>query len=308
MEKPHIHIVANRFWIAPLLETYMHERVKPLQKFQQIPTWSLLIDYDCNRENLVLFQQVSYGAASSAFSQKSKFPFFLRTVHSNKDHIDVIINIILHFNWRWVAFLNSDNDFGIDGLEVFRKRIKDTDICLAYTKSLSEETNYSLMFKQLEAQKVNIIVVFATNVNSEAVIESAVRLNVTSKVWIAGENWSLNKRLMKMKGIQTIGTVIGVSQPMIAIPGFSDFIYSIKSHTLCKNTEENQFCYQNCNGSSLLPEDIISMDPSYSFQVYSAVYANAHALHNVLQCGAGKCNKNIKVYPYMVSIAYKYHA
>ncbi|KAM4738115.1 taste receptor type 1 member 1-like [Anableps anableps] len=243
-----------------------------------------------------LIPMVSYGAASSAFSQKTRFPSFLRTVHSNKEIIDVMVNILVHFSWRWVAFLYSDNDFGRDGLELFRKAIKDTDTCLAYTKGLDDNMEYTQMFKQLEEQKLNTIIVFSTNLDAEALIESAIQLNVTNKVWMAGDTWSLNKRLLKLEGVKNIGTVLGVAQSVLPIPGFDDFIYSTK----CQMPKELKFCNQNCNCNNLIPEDIISMDPSFSFPVYSAVFAIAYALHNVLQCGTNKCNHDYKVQPYMV--------
>ncbi|KAI3357297.1 hypothetical protein L3Q82_015746, partial [Scortum barcoo] len=247
-----------------------------------------------------LIPMVSYGSSSSVFSTNVKFPSFLRTVHSNKATVEVIVNILLHFNWRWVAFLNSDNDFGKDGLELFIDRIKDTEICLAYTKSLSDITSYSQVFKQIEVQKVKTIIVVAPKLTAEAVIMSAIQLNVTGKVWIADDGWSLNERLPKEKGIRNIGTVLGVSQPVVTIPGFRDFIYSTKSQTHCGNVKQKTFCNQVCNCSSLSPEDILDEDPSFSFPVYAAVYAIAHALHNALQCGAGRCNGNITVYPHMV--------
>ncbi|CAJ1085527.1 Taste receptor type 1 member 1%2C partial [Xyrichtys novacula] len=247
-----------------------------------------------------LIPLVSYGAASSAFSEKAKFPSFLRTVFSNKDVIEVIVSIIQHFNWRWVAFLRSDNDFGNDGLDMFIKRIKDTEICLAYTKGLDYKTDYSKMFQQIEAQRIRIIIVFVTKLTAEALIMSSIQLNITNKVWIAGDTWSLNKKLPNEKGIRNIGTVLGVSQPVVSIPGFSDFIYSTKSQTQCEDAEQNGFCNQACNCSDLSAEDVIALDPSYSFPVYSAVYAIAHALHNALQCGVDSCNGNITVHPHMV--------
>uniref|UniRef100_A0A8C4EGW2 Taste receptor type 1 member 1 n=1 Tax=Dicentrarchus labrax TaxID=13489 RepID=A0A8C4EGW2_DICLA len=247
-----------------------------------------------------LITMVSYGAAASAFSEKVKFPSFLRTVHSNKQVIDVIVNITLHFNWRWVAFLNSENDYGKDGRELFIKRIKDTEICLAYIKDLNVYTDYYQMFKQIEAHEIHTIIVFAPKSTAEAVIDSAIQLNITNKVWIAADTWSLNKRLPKEKGIKNIGTVLGVSQPVVTIPGFSDFIYSSKIQNHCENAEPERFCNQVCNCSNLSAEDIIAADPSFSFPVYSAVYAIAHALHNTLQCGSGRCNGNITVYPHMV--------
>ncbi|XP_073325893.1 taste receptor type 1 member 1-like [Pagrus major] len=247
-----------------------------------------------------LIPMVAYGSTSSVFSKKAKFPSFLRTVHSNINSIEVIFNIVQHFNWRWVAFLNSDNDYGIDGQELFIKRIKDTEICLAYTKGLGDKPDYSQIFKQIEAQRIHIIIVFAPEMTAEALIESAIQLNITNKVWIAGDAWSLNKRLPKTKGINNIGTVIGLSQPLQTIPGFNDFIYASKSQNNCLNAEQNMFCNQVCNCSNLRGVDVLAADPSFSFPVYSAVYAIAHALHHTLQCGSGRCNGNIKVYPHMV--------
>ncbi|KAM7404494.1 hypothetical protein PAMP_011838 [Pampus punctatissimus] len=247
-----------------------------------------------------LIPMVSYGSSTTVFSEKLKYPSFLRTVHPNKDIITVIVKMILNFNWRWVAFLNSADDFGTDGLEMFRNIIKDTEICLAYSKELNHDTDYAVMFKQIEAQRVSVIIVFVPEWTAEALIESAIKLNITNKVWIAGDTWSLNKMLPKKKGIKNIGTVLGVSQPVVTIPGFKDFIFSSKSQTQCENAEQQMFCNQVCNCSSLSPDDVNAIDPSFSFPVYSAVYAIAHALHNVLQCGAGRCNDNITVYPHMV--------
>ncbi|XP_049437915.1 taste receptor type 1 member 2 [Epinephelus fuscoguttatus] len=247
-----------------------------------------------------LIPMVSYGASSSVFSENINFPSFLRTVHPNKNAVQVTVDIVQHFKWRWVAFLYIDDDYGKDGLELIIKRIKDTEICLALTKGLNDNTNYSQIFKQIKEQGVGVIIVFAPKTTVEALIESAIQLNVTNKVWIADEGWSLNKELPKKKGIKNIGTVLGVSQPVVTILGFSDFIHSSRSQAHCENTKQIMFCNQDCNCSSLSAEDVIAADPSFNFPVYSAVYAIAHALHNVLQCGAGGCNNNITVYPHMV--------
>ncbi|KAF7654843.1 hypothetical protein LDENG_00064240, partial [Lucifuga dentata] len=243
---------------------------------------------------------VNYGSASSIFSEKGKFPTFLRTVHPNKDVIRVIFTIMQHFNWRWVAFLTSDDDYSKDGLELFTNMIKDTEICLAFTAEMTQNTNYLLMFKQINAQKIPTIIVFAVKRYAEILIQSAIRLNVTNKVWIAVDTWALNKKLPKEKGIKNIGTVLGATELVVTIPGFNDFIYASKKQKFCKNAEQEAFCNQDCNCSRLSPEAVLAEDPTYSFPIYSATYAIAHSLHKVLQCDEAKCNRNIKVYPHMV--------
>ncbi|XP_047462544.1 taste receptor type 1 member 1-like [Mugil cephalus] len=247
-----------------------------------------------------LIPVISYGAASSVLSDKKKFPSVLRTVYPNKKIIDVIFNIIQHFSWRWVAFLYSTDDFGIDGLEMFQNRIEDTEVCLAYIKGLRYDTNYFLTFREIDALRIKVIIIISPKVMAETLIESAIRLNISNKVWIAGDTWSLNKKLSKMEGIRNIGTVLGVSQTVMTIPGFREFVYSTKSQPLCESAEENMFCNQVCNCSSLSAEDVTSVESLFSFSVHSAVYAIAHALHNVLQCGIVKCNRNITAHPHLV--------
>uniref|UniRef100_A0A672YJH1 Taste receptor type 1 member 2-like n=1 Tax=Sphaeramia orbicularis TaxID=375764 RepID=A0A672YJH1_9TELE len=247
-----------------------------------------------------LIPMVSYGASSSIFSRKQNFPSFLRMMHPNKDVIESIYKMLVHFNWRWVAFLNINDDYGNDGRDVFIEMIEGTDICLAYTRGLDEKTNYTPIFKQLETQQINIIIVYAPEWTAEDLIMSAIEQNVTNKVWIAGDAWALNKRLPKLKGIKNIGTVLGVSEPKITIPGFNDFIYSSKGQSDNNNEEQQKLCNQVCNCSGLRPENITSAESSFSFAVYSAIYAIAHALHNTLQCGSGECNRNITPYPHVI--------
>lgn len=235
------------------------------------------------------------------FSKKQNFPSFLRTVHPNKDVIEVIVKMLQHFDWRWVAFLNSDNDFGIDGRDIFRQRIANTQICLAYTKNINTQTDFRQIFTEIDAQKVKVIVVLAPKMTAEALVVSAINMNVTEKVWIADDGWSLNKNLPRKEGIKNIGTVIGVAQAVLPISGFDEFVYSYKSEMHCDSGKE-QFCNQFCNCSGLTAEDITAADPTFSFSVYSAVYAIAHALHRTLQCETGRCKHKTTVYPYMVSV------
>ncbi|XP_024149094.1 taste receptor type 1 member 1-like [Oryzias melastigma] len=246
-----------------------------------------------------LIPMVSYGSSSSVFSSKVKYPSFLRTGNPNRDVIDVIVTMLQRFNWSWVAFLYSDNDYANDGLELFIRKIKTTEICLAYTKIVNQNTDYSLIFKSIEDQMINVIIVFTSELTAEVLIESAVQLNVTNKVWIATDTWSSNKKLLKMKGIRKIGTVLGLPQPALTIAGFSEFITSFESQSQYKEDKPPKFCNQVSNWGTWRAKDILDADPSFSYPVYSAVYAIAHALHKVLQCDTAGCN-NIPVYPNMI--------
>lgn len=158
------------------------------------------------------------------------------------------------------------------------------------------------MFKQIENQNIGVIIVLVVEWAAEALITSALQLNVTDKVWIAGDAWSLNKNLLKLKGIESIGTVLGISNPLVAIPGFSHFISSTWRRRQCKHEEDRTFCNQACSCGGFTAQELIADDPSFSFAVYSAVHAVARALHQILRCRLEGCMKDITVYPHMVRI------
>ncbi|XP_053705823.1 taste receptor type 1 member 2-like [Synchiropus splendidus] len=249
-----------------------------------------------------LFPLISYGAASSVLSGKAKYPSFMRTVFSNKEIITVIVNIIQHFKWRWVAFLRSDESFGNNGLDLFVSAIQGTQICLAYSKGLRSDSNYTQIFQHIEHQKINVIIVFAPQLAAEDLVGWAVKHKVSNKVWLAGDTWALSKKLRAMEGIDQIGTVIGISQNEKTIPGFSDFIHATRGRSY--GPRQQKSCNQVCNCSSLTPEQILASDHSFTFSVYSSVYAIAHALHRLLNCSGG-CHRNATVYPYTVLAALK---
>uniref|UniRef100_A0AAZ3QBQ8 G-protein coupled receptors family 3 profile domain-containing protein n=1 Tax=Oncorhynchus tshawytscha TaxID=74940 RepID=A0AAZ3QBQ8_ONCTS len=249
-----------------------------------------------------LIPMVNYGSSSSVLSDKWKYPSFLRTTASNKDLIHLIILIIQHFNWNWVAFVSSGDENSQNGLQLFKSKLKDTKICLAYAKELNEMSDHYEILQQLEGLSIEVIIVFAGQSSAVAFIKSAIKHNIHSKVWIAGDSWSLNKNLPRLSGIKAIGTIIGITETVMPLPGFKDFVYLSQTQrnnrpSTCEQTPSRQTCNQACDlCSDVSPQEIIGENPSYSFATYSAIYAMAHALHNLLLCDIKGCSDNVTVY------------
>ncbi|KAF4109575.1 hypothetical protein G5714_008827 [Onychostoma macrolepis] len=249
---------------------------------------------------------VNYGASSYALSNKLQYPTFVRTVPSNKDMIEMIIHIIRWFGWNWVAFLGSQDNYSSDGLKLFNKYISNTGICLAYQEGLSLNANYSQTLKKIDMLNINVIVVFAVPQYAVNIIKTAIANNIRNKVWIASETWAMNQQLPREPGIGKIGTVIGITERLLSLPGFDDFVYKDRRTINAYSTESNvqsksKACNQVCDYCPLLTaEEIINENPSFSFTIYAAIYTIAHALHNVLQCDKNVCPKNTKAKPYML--------
>ncbi|XP_026124611.1 taste receptor type 1 member 1-like [Carassius auratus] len=249
---------------------------------------------------------VNYGASSYALSNKLQYPSFIRTIPSNKNLIEMIIHIIQWFGWNWVAFLGSQDDYSSDGLKLFNNYISNTGICLAYQEAFSQKTNYSLTLKKIDMLNIKVVVVFAVPQYASNIIKTAIANNIQDKVWIASETWAMNQQLPREPGIGKIGTVIGITERLLTLPGFDKFIYKereiIKAYSNVSDIQcESKTCNQDCDYcTSLSAEEIINENPTFSFAIYAAIYTIAHALHNVLQCNMNECHKNITVRPYML--------
>ncbi|XP_055023067.2 taste receptor type 1 member 1-like [Misgurnus anguillicaudatus] len=254
-----------------------------------------------------LIPLVNYGASSYALSNKLQYPTFIRTVPSNKDMIQMIIHIIQWFGWNWVAFLGGPDNYSEDGLRLFYKYTSDTGICLAYQETLTIQGNYNQTLKNINMLNINVIVVFAVPIYAENIVIAAIANNIKDKVWIASETWSMNQQLPKEPGIEKIGTIIGITERLLSLPGFDQYIYKVKAITNEDNNGDvesqvqSTICNQECKeGALLTAQDIINENPSFSFGIYASMYSVAHALHKVLQCNMNKCSKNITVKPYMI--------
>ncbi|XP_062396164.1 taste receptor type 1 member 1-like [Sardina pilchardus] len=254
-----------------------------------------------------LIPMISYGASSSIFSDKKLYPSFLRTVPSNKDQIELIIRIIKHFGWNWVAFIGMTSTYSQDGFQLFYDLIQNAGICLAYNELLTDTSQLSTTFKTIDMLNIKVIVLFVGELKAMEVIRLAIQHQFRNKVWIAGEAWSMYQPLTKQKGIETIGTIIGVTPRVANLPGFSNFIHRSRMGGNCTSCHsgadlsDEAVCNQDCEAcSSPSAEDIINEGNAYSFSVYSAVYVMAMALHNALQCNHSGCNTSRTVYPYTI--------
>lgn len=212
-----------------------------------------------------------------------------------------------------MAVLGSDNAYGQQGMLSLSQLVSDYDVCIAYQAvipSLTTATSSKIrdIVRNIVKAKVNTIVVFSSKRIAKGFFSFVLEENVTGKVWIGSEDWSVASLVSDIPGINTIGTVLGIAIKYTAFTGFQDFVNlalklgngsssSDKVSVPClKNTDPNLVILQNVMGN---------YDITSSFNVYQAVYSVANALHQVLRCDSKKCQK-IESQPWQVKYLYHY--
>lgn len=246
-------------------------------------------------------------------SNKLLFPTFFRTIPSDKNQVAAVIQLLVRFNWTWIALLGSDNSYGLEGMQSISQQASDYNICIAYQGVIPEYTHDTVVVMRnivdnILVTKVATIVVFSSKSKLSKFMPFVIERNVTEKVWIGTEDWSQSSVISRIPGIHTIGTVIGVAIKYTTIPGFKERLVEA---LLQKNNNENtsnvsvdpkNTCLQSRDVYSLA-EMNFSLDNYHitsAISVFKAVYAVAHALHQVLACDSGECQKKT-VYPWEVS-------
>ncbi|NWS75779.1 TS1R1 protein, partial [Crotophaga sulcirostris] len=261
-----------------------------------------------------LVPEISYEASLETLSLKRRYPSFLRTIPSDRQQVKAIFLLLQRFRWTWVALLGSDNAYGRDGLDALYKLLSASEVCVAYRgiiplhKDASSPELHNLARILVEV-RVNVTVVFANKRSAHTFFEVVVQRNVTGMVWVGSEDWSLAQTIWQVPGIQHIGSVIGMTvektEPMM-LERFEAWKAAEKSAAAeCTGTPGAAGggalleCTQRCTGCRALAAAPDEYDAQASFNVYSAIYAVAHGLHDLLGCASGACS-NDTVYPWQL--------
>ncbi|NXJ70169.1 TS1R1 protein, partial [Rostratula benghalensis] len=258
-----------------------------------------------------LVPEISYEATLETLSLKRFYPSFLRTIPSDRQQVKAISLLLQRFGWTWVALLGSDNAYGRDGLDALYKLLATSEVCVAYrgiipvNKDASSPELHNLV-RILRDVKVNVTVIFSNRQSARLFFEVVVQRNITGMVWVGSEDWSLAQTIWQVPGIQNIGSVLGMSVEKVELATLERFeswkaaedgaAAEPAGRAEAGNTLE---CTQRCTGCHSLTTAPDVYDAQASFNVYSAVYAVAHGLHDLLGCASGVCSKGT-VYPWQL--------
>ncbi|XP_051778243.1 extracellular calcium-sensing receptor-like isoform X2 [Erpetoichthys calabaricus] len=264
--------------------------------------------------SLFRIPMVSYYATCSCLSNKQEFPSFFRTIPSDTFQIKAMIRILKHYKWTWVGALAGDDDYGQNAVKLFIEEVK-TFGCISFTETIPKVITQSRLLQivdRIKRSTAKVIVVLSSRVDFTPVAIEVVRQNITGRQWIASEAWATSVALATKENFACLGGTIGVAIRRGEIPGFQNFLLqvhpdvnpntrllvqfwetmfgcSFQGGTHGQNVSvDHLICtgYENISSTKTGYSDVSQLRGSYN--IYKAVYALAHALHNLMSCESGK--------------------
>uniref|UniRef100_UPI00398E82DD extracellular calcium-sensing receptor-like n=1 Tax=Pristiophorus japonicus TaxID=55135 RepID=UPI00398E82DD len=261
---------------------------------------------------------VSYSSSCSCLSNKLEFPTFFRTIPSDSFQAKAMAQLVKHFGWTWVGSIATQDDYGQYLVQLFNEQIQNYGICLAFTEAIPKLPSRQKILQIVDTIKkstAKVIVLFAGVGDIISLANEVVRQNITNKQWIASETWSTAALLATKQNFRSFGGTMGFAFRKGEIPQFKEFLLKVRPSSIPGNSLVNRF-WEKLFGCTLnLPdnttghttttilepictgqEDIEKSDSVYSdvsqlrvsYNVYKAVYAIAHALHNLVTCEPNK--------------------
>ncbi|XP_029571784.1 extracellular calcium-sensing receptor-like [Salmo trutta] len=262
---------------------------------------------------------VSHYATCSCLSDRSKYPSFFRTIPSDSFQVRAMIQILHRLGWTWVGLVFSDDDYGFHAARSFHSSLAESGGCVAYSQVLPKDncpTELQRIVGEIKSSSARVVVVFSVEAYLLPLVDEVVVQNVKGLQWIASEAWTSSTVFHTPRLMPYLGGTLGIAIRRGEIPGLKDYLLSIRPDDQPANNPGNnmgkvrQF-WEAVFGCRLEPpagwveaggdvctgqEDLRDVETNYGdvselrpeYNAYKAVYALAHALHDLLQCVPGR--------------------
>ncbi|KAF4101523.1 hypothetical protein G5714_017955 [Onychostoma macrolepis] len=258
---------------------------------------------------------VSHYATCSCLSDRKKYPSFIRTIPSDAFQVQAMVQILRHFGWTWVGLIYNDDDYGIYAAQLFQHEMQLFGYCVAFSEILPHDNNHrdiQYITGVIQASTARVVVAFSFSSFLIPLMEEVVLQNITGRQWIASEAWTTAPVYHTPRFLPILGGTLGIAIRRGEIEGLREFLLRLHPSNDQKNNIvrifwENMFGCSFEKGGRAIDgeqvkkvctgqEDLSITETPYTdvsglraaYNVYKAVYALAHALHDLMQCEEGR--------------------
>ncbi|XP_054850384.1 vomeronasal type-2 receptor 26-like [Eublepharis macularius] len=270
--------------------------------------------------SLYKIPQLTYGSFALKRSDATWFPSFYLLAPNEVDQYMGIIHLLQHFGWTWVGLLAVDDDNGERFVQTLQTFLSQNQMCLAFIGKIQNRAHWNTLH-EINTMASNIYLPFKDSKASICIIygdsrtiiylstfmllgDPGYKENISMrKVWIMiGQVDFTLTGFQREWDIQGFHGALSFTVHSKELLGFKKFLQTLKPSW----TEENGFLRDfweqafdcslpnarvsrefdgPCTGEETLeslPGIFFEMHTSgESYSIYNAVYAVAHALHDV---------------------------
>ncbi|XP_069461212.1 vomeronasal type-2 receptor 26-like [Ambystoma mexicanum] len=254
--------------------------------------------------------QISTGSQEDLLHSRVQFPFWYRTVMNQAHHHLAIGRLLKHFGWTWVGIIAFEQGNSMRIMESLQTEIQRNGGCVEFLFMVPSWSNFLQkmirVLSLIRKNKAKVIVFYGgtkDHFHLGRILEQDMASDTPRRIWILTEELELES-YNPYSTFPLQGSLAFVNHKR-EIPGFEDFLslVSVERYPagifLRQNWDvwfdcelnEPQSYIGNCTGKEMLKDVKHPLDPRAPFlgyNIYNAVYAVAHALHDALSSTDGR--------------------
>uniref|UniRef100_A0A3P9AZB0 Olfactory receptor C family, n1 n=1 Tax=Maylandia zebra TaxID=106582 RepID=A0A3P9AZB0_9CICH len=254
---------------------------------------------------------ISYFSTCACLSDRTKYPTFFRTIPSDYFQAKALAALVKHFGWQWIGAIQSDNDYGRNAILAFKQEVEKLGVCIAFVGSVLRTYTRDKILDTVEMIKqstVKVILAFAPEGDFSPLMKEVVKQNITGIQWLGSEAWITAPQPSTPEIYTAFGGALGFVMQKMAIPKLKHFLTSNSPYKdphapfvkefwqimvgctpvlpgVHADTEDTT---KRCTGNeTLMNSEHVFFNVTelrVTYNVYKAVYAIAHALHQLVFC------------------------
>ncbi|XP_015275358.1 PREDICTED: vomeronasal type-2 receptor 26-like [Gekko japonicus] len=268
--------------------------------------------------NVFKIPQIAYCVFAPVSDVKIQLPSFYRMVPNEEVQYTGIVRLLLHFQWTWVGIIVTDDDQGEKFVHTLTPMLFKHGICVAHTEKTPSLYQALHAFRPLQStlplanSSVKLFVVNADLQTINALkwliytneMFGGITNDFMGKVWIMTAQWDFSSQTELREFNTNIfhGTLSFTIHTNLVLD-FTKFLQTVRpglqqedgfirvfweqafNCTLSDSEEKKDINNEACTGEERLgslPGIFFEMTMTgQSYSIYNAVYAIAHALHNM---------------------------
>ncbi|XP_034556202.1 LOW QUALITY PROTEIN: extracellular calcium-sensing receptor-like [Notolabrus celidotus] len=176
---------------------------------------------------------VSYFSTCACLSDRAKYPSFFRTIPSDYFQAKALAALVRRFGWQWIGAIQSDNEYGQNGVKAFTAEVKKHGVCMAFVMTITRTYTRDKILHIVETIKqstAKVILAFVEEGDFYPLMQEVVKQNITGIQWIASEAWITASLLSTPEMYPAFGGALGFVVQKMAIPKLKPFLTSISPY------------------------------------------------------------------------------
>ncbi|XP_055386456.1 atrial natriuretic peptide receptor 2-like isoform X2 [Condylostylus longicornis] len=132
---------------------------------------------------------ISYSAEGALFTDRNTYPYFFRTIGSNRQYEQVYFDLFKHFEWRQIAALTEDGQKYTEYISHMDTLLKQQGVDLILNKKFPKDvtsTEMNRLLQEFKNKNARIIIADIYNDNARSIMCEAYNLQMTARhgyVW-----------------------------------------------------------------------------------------------------------------------------